>query len=136
MDENDALEKKFDSYCKKVLRNQKIDLERKRKRDRQRFLSFEQLSKADLDYLSRPDNYEVLRHVFYVCGIKVVINNSAIAKAIFDLEVIKQKIILLAYFVGFNDREIALILNLSQDQVWYRRTSAIKQIEQSLEGLR
>lgn len=135
MDDYDDLEKKFDSYCKKVLRNTKIDMERKWQKDRERLVSFDRLSREDMNRLSNPDNYEVLRHVFYVCGVKVVIDESIIANAIFDLEVTKQKIILLSYFVGFNDREIALILDLSQDQVWYRRTSAIKQLEKRLEGL-
>jgi len=56
------------------------------------------------------------------------------AEALAALPEDKRRIVLLYYFLGMNDREISEMLNIVRETVQYRRTSALKQLKQFLEG--
>ncbi|WP_142967509.1 sigma-70 family RNA polymerase sigma factor [Enterococcus casseliflavus] len=54
--------------------------------------------------------------------------------ALSQLKENKRQIILLFYFCGFNDREIAELNHMSISGVWYQRQVAIKEMRRYLEG--
>ncbi|MGU8435388.1 RNA polymerase sigma factor [Clostridium perfringens] len=69
---------------------------------------------------------------FNVNGFKIHIVNEALGEVIKLLPELRQKIILLSYFIGYNDKEISGILNVSQDTVWYQRNVEIKTLRKIL----
>ncbi|CCL23618.1 sigma-70 family RNA polymerase sigma factor [Clostridioides difficile] len=123
---------KFDSFCKKILKNESIDIERKNRYLRQVQILFCELSEEQKNSLFSNDLYLSDYYSFNVNGFKIHIVNEALGEAIKLLPELRQKIILLSYFIGYNDKEISGILNVSQDTVWYQRNVAIKTLRKIL----
>ena len=57
-----------------------------------------------------------------------------LANAIAKLPIQRQKIILMSFFIGLNDREIGEIIGKSIGSVWYQRQTALKDLEKYLGG--
>lgn len=122
----------FDSFCKKILKNEAIDIRREYARFNQRFTSLEQLSIDSINEMAYWDNYKVESDLFLVLGFEILIKDNQIAEAIHRLSEIRRRVILLYFFSGFNDREIASILGVNSKTVWYQRSSAIKDLRKSI----
>ncbi len=118
----------FDSFCKKVLKNEAIDIRREYARFNKRFTSLEMLPTESIEELSYLDEYSVDSEIFLILGFEILIKDSQMAQAINSLSEIRRRIILLYFFSGFNDREIAQILGINSKTVWYQRISAIKEL--------
>ncbi|XZH88386.1 RNA polymerase sigma factor [Clostridium perfringens] len=123
----------FDSFCKKVLKNESIDIERKNKYFRQVQILFCELSEEQINSLFSNDLYFSDCYSFNVKGFRIHIISESLGEAISLLPELRRKIILLSYFIGYNDKEISGILNISQDTVWYQRTVGIKTLRKVLE---
>lgn len=96
----------FDSFCKKVLKHEARDHYDEMKRQREREVSFSELSAQEMEQLFTVDKYLATEQVFNVLGREVVVNNELIAEALRTLPERKRDIILLAYFLEMSDREI------------------------------
>jgi RNA polymerase sigma factor (sigma-70 family) len=125
--------KTFDSFCKKVLRNEARNHfdEMNRRNDHEKSLS--DLSRLEMDMLSSSDEYPS-EYDFCVLGRKISIDSKLIAKAMASLSKEKRDIILLYYFFDLNDREIGKLLELIQRTVHYKRTSGLRELKKILEG--
>lgn len=125
---------KFDSFCKKALKNELIDIERKIKHSREFQVLFCELPEAKLESFFSHDLYFIECYEFEVEGFKVYIVDDLLGKSISSLSELRQRIILLSYFIGYNDKEISIIIGLSHDTVWYQRNKGIKELRKILEG--
>ena len=123
----------FDSFCKKALKNESIDIERKNKYLRQIQILFCELSEKQINIIFSNDFYFSDCYSFNVKGFRIHITNDILGEAISLLPELRQKIILLSYFIGYNDKEISGFLNVTQDTVWYQRTVGIKTLRKILE---
>ena len=124
----------FDSYCKKVLKNEAINIQKQYKRQCKRELSFFNLSKQELSILAVNDEYLFEYHYFEVLDFEICIRNESLAKYLKDLSKEKQKIILMYYFLGMTDKEIAEKMNLVRRTVQYKRTIILKELKQRWDG--
>ena len=125
----------FDSFCKKVIRNEALNIQKKYARFRQRQVSMELLEQKGLGTefnYSEPNFNRSDR--FIVLGIEILISNEELANAIAKLPIQRQKIILMSFFIGLNDREIGEIIGKSIGSVWYQRQTALKDLEKYLGG--
>ena len=86
------------------------------------------LPTESIEELSYLDEYSVDSEIFLILGFEILIKDSQMAQAINSLSEIRRRIILLYFFSGFNDREIAQILGINSKTVWYQRISAIKEL--------
>ena len=68
-------------------------------------------------------------HIFNVMGNDILVRDEKIAEALNSLPENRRDIILLAYFLDMNDREIAERLNLICSTVQYRRTSTLRKLK-------
>lgn len=124
----------FDSYCKKILRNETRDYYDELNRRREHEISLGELSEQELAQLSVMDEYFKSTYAFSVLGRDIIVSDELIAKALQTIPADRRDIILLSYFLDMTDKEIAEHLNLVRRTVAYRRASTLKQLKKFMEG--
>ncbi|MDY6441360.1 sigma factor-like helix-turn-helix DNA-binding protein [Enterococcus avium] len=123
----------FDSFCKKVVRNEAFNIQKKDAIFRQRQISMEMLEQKGLGtefYYS--DSKLNGNGNFPILGIEISIGNEALANAIEQLTSVRQEIILMSFFIGLNDREISEIVGKSLGSIWYQRQEALEDLNRVL----
>ena len=123
----------FDSFCRKVLREEAREYLRELARQAAHEVAFSELSEEQMERLYVLDEYPSESLHFDVQGYDVAINNERLADALSALPEDKRDIVLLAYFLDMSDQEIADKLNLVRRTVQYRRASSLKEMKQRLE---
>ena len=124
---------RFDSYCKKILKNEAIDCYREIQKHRQREIFFSELNEKEWKQLYMEDEYDLDTCNFRVLGYDVEVKDALIAEALNLLSDKKREVVLLAYFLDMSDTEIAKLLNLRQSTIHYHRTSSLKSLKEFLE---
>ena len=130
---NETNQKLFDSYCKRILKNEAIDCFREIQKHRQREIFFSELSEKEWKQLYMEDEYDLDTCNFRVLGYDVEVKDALIAEALNLLSEKKREVVLLAYFLDMSDTEIAKLLNLRQSTIHYHRTSSLKSLKEFLE---
>lgn len=123
----------FDSFCRKILREEARDYIREISRLAEREVSFSELSEEQMERLCVLDEYPSEQFHFDVHGYHVVVRDDRLAEALSSLPPEQREVVLLSYFLDMNDREIAEKLNVVQRTVQYRRTSSIKKMRERME---
>jgi len=118
----------FDSFCKKVLKNEARDQYQKIQRRMKHEISFSELSQAKLGELFTMDSYFEHEQAFSVLDFNVVVNDAQIASALLQLPKHRCDIILLSYFLELSDREIGEKLDMIRATVQYQRTQALQEL--------
>lgn len=124
----------FDSFCRKVLREEARDYIRVMSRQAEREVSFSELSEEQMERLFVQDIYPSEQHHFNVQGYHVMVQDDRLAEALSSLSDEQRDIILLSYFLDMNDREIGEQLNIVRSTVQYRRISSITKIRERMEA--
>lgn len=130
----ERIQHQFDSYCKKTLKLTARDCYRRIRRRGEREIVLSELSEQDLARLSVTDEYFKDAYSFSVLGFDITVSDVDLAEALTALPADRRDIILLSYFLGMNDREIAQRLNLVQRTINYRRTSTLQELKKFMEG--
>lgn len=87
--------KEFDSYCKKVLRNEATNLQKELERQRDHEISLSDLSEIQLNQLIETNDYITDRNYFQVLGEQIALRNDQLTQALKMLDKNKREIILL-----------------------------------------
>lgn len=124
--------KMFDSFCKKVIRNEARNIKKRYARLREQQISFTEVPESVLDSCQTLDVSAENSEVFLAQGMKLIVANLDLAEVINQLSESKQIIILLYYFAGLNDREIGEAIGMSIGGVWYQRKRAEEELKQRL----
>ena len=125
----------FDSYCKKILKYAMFDYYRAIKRRSKREIVFSDMSVSELAELSVTDEYFTDEYVFNVLGENISIASAELAQALSALPTDRREIIIMYFFFGMNDREIAEQLNMARRTVAYQRTSTLRKLKDFLQGI-
>lgn len=131
---NEHIECCFDAFCKRLLKNENIDAIREQERLDQCEVNFSGLTAKEREQLHYIDTYAPERRMFDLLGVEVEITNGDLVRALVQLSNEQRTIILLYYLLDLPDAEIAGLLNLPRYAVQRRRTSAIKQLQKTMEG--
>ena len=123
----------FDSYCRKVLREEARDYMRNLARQNAHEVSLSELSEEQMARLYVLDEYPSEQSHFEVQGYDVAVKNEKLAEALAALSDDKRDIVLLAYFLDMTDQEISDKLNVVRSTVQYRRASSLKEMKERLE---
>ena len=123
----------FDSFCRKVLREEGRDYIKRLAWQSEHEVSLSELSEEQMTQLYVLDEYPSEQFHFQVQGLSVAVKDEKLADALASLPDEKRDIVLLAYFLDMNDREIADSLNLLRGTVQYRRTSSLKEMKKRME---
>ena len=119
----------FDSFCKKVLKNEARNCYKHMKWRREKEVSFSELSERELEQLSTTDKYFQTEQVFDVLGLDVIVKSEAIAQALQNLPKSNRDIILLSYFLELSDGEIGKKLDMVRSTVQYQRTRTLQELK-------
>ena len=124
----------FDSYCKKCLKHNAVDLQRKDKRLGEREVVFSAMSLKELASLAVTDEYFKGGYVFSVLGENIAVSDADLAGALTAIPADKREIVLMKYFFDMTDDEIAEKLNMARSTVAYKRTNTLNQLKKIMES--
>lgn len=127
----------FESYCKKSVSNA-IKKEREKKAARgQLELSFSVLTDAVLYVLSTENDggsqSEEPCQIFSVLGMNIPVYNEKLSQALSYLMPKDREIILLYFFKGLKDANVAPLVHMSRPTVARRRKAAMKRLRELME---
>lgn len=123
----------FDSYCKKILKNEARDYYDYLKIKRNNEVSLNNLSEEELEQIVVIPSYFSVTLISNLLGLSILVDDIDIANALMKLSEDKREIILLYYFLDMNDREIAKQLNAIQQTINYQRNTTLKELKKILE---
>lgn len=126
---------RFDTFCKKVLRNEARAYLRNMKRQREREAFFSDLSQAELDKLCVMDRYPCDSIVFSSHGYDLHIDNELVAEAFSALPQTEQSILILHCTLDLADGEIGNLVGMSRSAVQRHRTRALQELREALSAL-
>lgn len=128
----------FEAYCKKAINNA-ILKERQKKAARAKLeQSLSVLTDADFYALSKEDETadqsEESCRVFHVRGMNIPVYNERLSLALSYLMPKDREIVLLYFFKGLKDADVALLVHISQSTVARRRKAAMGRLRELLEN--
>lgn len=130
-----AFDRAFRNYCLAVLRNAAIDIYRREKRDRERFVQLDDV--VDLpkyqEYLSYNEKFDAnsgIRQTFSILGVTLEFYDDILFRALNLLSEEQRQIVLLYYCLDNSDASICSILGMnSRSTVQYHRKIAIDRLK-------
>lgn len=124
----------FDCYCKRILKNEAINIQKHNQYMNSRQVSFSELTPEQLAQICTCDEYSSDFSRFKVLEYDIAVKDELLAEALQELPERKRDIILLSYFLDYNDVEIAELLNLVRRTVNDQRNKALKDLKNRMEG--
>ena len=124
----------FQKYCNTVLHNEACDTHKELRRHKAQEVTFSDMTLDEARQLHTFDEYfkrEAAETVFEKAGKKIT--PKLLLEAIRTLPEEKRKAILLYYFEGMSDKEIAELFNVPRSTIQYRRTSSFEKLRKYLE---
>ncbi len=126
----------FQKYCNAVLHNEACDTHRELRRHKAKEVTFSDMTLDEARQLHTFDEYFKREAAETASSLRKPgrkITPKLLLEAIRTLPEEKRKAILLYYFEGMSDTEIAELLNTSRSTIQYRRTSSFEQLRKYLE---
>ena len=123
----------FDSFCKKVLREEARNYAKHIAWRSEREVSLSELSEEQINRAYILDEHPSDYTQFDVQGYSVTVHDDRLAQALTELPGEKRDILLLSYFLDMTDREIADKLNMVRCTVQRKRVNSLKEMKQRLE---
>ena len=123
----------FDCYCKRILKNEAINIQKHNQYMNSRQVSFSELTPEQLAQICTCDEYSSDYSRFKVLEYDIAVKDELLAEALQELPERKRDIILLSYFLDYNDVEIAELLNLVRRTVNDQRNKALKDLKNRME---
>ena len=121
----------FQKFCNTVLHNEACDAHKELHRHKAREITFSDLTLEEARQLHTFDEYFKGEIAFERAGKKIT--PKLLLEAIRTLPEEKRKAVLLYYFEGMNDTEIAELFDTSRSTIQYRRTSSFELLKKYLE---
>lgn len=128
-------EQTFDSYVAVVIKNESRNAKKEIARRAKHEISLSQLMNDEVAQIAAADDYDLESMTFSVAGGTVTIHDILLGQALASLTPQRREVILLSYFLKKNDPQIAAILNLGKDAVFFRRNSTLQRLKEILEDL-
>lgn len=126
----------FNGFCKRTLKNEAINAHRDIKKQQLYETMFSDLLPSEESLLYTYDAYfadDVNEKSFCVAGKEITV--KLLLEALESLSEEKKDAIILYYFLGMNDAEIAQIRNVSRSTVQYRRKKAFELLKTIFGGM-
>lgn len=124
----------FDCYCKRILKNEAINIQKHNQYLNSKQVSFTELTPEQLAQICSCDEYSSDYSRFKVLEYDIAVKDELLAEALQELPERKRDIILLSYFLEYSDIEIAQLLNSVRRTVNDQRNKALKDLKNRMEG--
>ncbi|MBC1227603.1 sigma-70 family RNA polymerase sigma factor [Listeria booriae] len=130
-----GIQRSFDYFCKKVIKNEKLNYERNLRRQRKYEISLSLIE--DLNRGNRNLSYTLgEEHIFSVNGMEVVVLDDILADGLSFLEPNDKDILLLSYFLNLTDEKIAEQLSISRRTLTFWRHKALNDLQKKIKYIR
>jgi len=126
-------QKIFDCYCKKILKNEAINIQKHNQYMNEKQISLSELTPEQLAEICSCDEYSTDYSKFKVLEYDIAVKDELLAEALQELPEKKRDIILLSYFLDYTDLEIAELLHLVRRTVNDQRNKALKDLRKRME---
>ena len=123
----------FDAFCKRVIRNAAVDAFRKTKRKQKVEMDIDDPMIAYIHSIQTHDTYTLYSRTYYVKEQPIVVRDKNLGETLQYIIPQKRAVILLSYFAGYNDTEVANILGVSPTSIARRKKSALLRLRELLE---
>lgn len=123
----------FDAFCKRVIRNAAVDAFRASKRRQKREVDIDDPMIAYIHPIQTHDTYSLYSRTYYVKNQAIIVRDKHLGEALQYIIPQKRAVILLSYFAGYNDTEVANILGISPTSISRRKKSALLHLRELLE---
>lgn len=123
----------FDAFCKRVIRNAAVDAFRKTKRKQKVEMDIDDPMIAYIHSIQTHDTYTLYSRTYYVKEQPIMVRDKNLGEALQYIIPQKRAVILLSYFAGYNDTEVANILGVSPTSIARRKKSALLRLRELLE---
>lgn len=130
--EKKIVQKKFYTYCIKVLCGEASNYLSELKRLQKKEVTFSELLQKDLNKICCYDDYEIAEE-FTVMGQKVFVHDEWLSEALKKLPAKKREIILMLFFLDMTEKEIAAYLKLVQSTIHYHKDDSLKRLKKYME---
>lgn len=131
---NETNQHRFDSYCKRTLKNEAYDCYREIRKHIQKEVFFSELSEKEWEQLYMEDQYNLEAYNFRVREYDIEVKDVLLAEVLKLLSDKKREVVLMAYFLEMSDTDIAKLMDLRQSTIHYHRTSSLKTLKEYLEA--
>ncbi|WP_455581257.1 sigma-70 family RNA polymerase sigma factor [Dysosmobacter sp.] len=126
-----TIQYQFDSFCRKIMRAAHHDYLRSLRR---RLEVERQLEESMLDQYAEDEVYPSDLTWFRVMEYHVAIRNERLADALAELLAEKRETILLAFFIGMTDAEIASRCSVVRTTIQRRRNRSLQELRNKMKG--
>lgn len=128
-------EESFDAFCKRVIRNESAKAHTKLNDRAEMESTFSDLSDTELNLFHTFDVYHPYRKTFPVRGYTVHVYDPTLGEILQHLSPQRRDVLLMGYFLGFNDNQISKLLHIDHKTVDYRRTEGLQRLKELLEDM-
>ena len=129
----ETIRHQFDRICKLALKGEKIDYIRHMEYLHKNEVMISELSQEELNQLFVQDEYDLESFRFQVLNYYIEVKASFIAEALTLLTKKKRDVILLSYFMGMSDAEIARKMKLVRSTVNEHRRRSLEILKEVME---
>ena len=117
----------FEVFCKRIIARVRSNYMRKLKQLKKHEVLFSELP-VPQDAVGTQSAPVAWQHIFRVCGLSAPIRDQELAEALLSLGSEGYTILLLAYYFGLKDWEIAQLLGVSRSGIQHSRSLLLKSI--------
>lgn len=125
----------FDAFCKSVIRNESAKAHAKLNYRAEIESTFSDLSDAELNLFHTFDDYHPYCKTFPVREYTVHVYDPTLGEILQHLSPQRRDVLLMGYFLGFNDNQISKLLHIDHKTVDYRRTEGLRRLKELLEDM-
>jgi RNA polymerase sigma factor (sigma-70 family) len=134
IDDKLRIRQQFDCFCKKVLRFEVCTIRRKRAIQAAREVAFSDLTEGQISGLQTVDEYPSDMTVYKIFNFAVEVRNDTIAAALDRLPIKKRNVILLVFFWGMSNKEIAKLYGNDRGTIYHHKITALRLLKNILKG--
>ena len=120
----------FDRLCRLALKGEAANYFKELERRSKKEVVFADLSEQEVNSFSVVDEYDMGSYRYKVLDYEIEIKDDLIAEALQSLSEKRRDVILLSYFLGMSDADIARKLNLVRSTIHEHRTRSLQQLKQ------
>lgn len=128
-----TIQYQFQAYCYKVLKGEAADYYRYMDYRQKHEKSFSDLSDEESSKLCVSGEYEAENHLFKVLEYDIGIKSDLLAEVLYLLSQKKRDVILLSFFLGMSDTEIANEMSVVNSTIHEHKKKALKLMKSELE---
>lgn len=131
--DEETVRHQFDRKCKLALKGELVDYTRHMDYLGKHEVIFSELTERELESLSVIDEYDSEYFDFRALGYDIRLKDMLLAEALNALTERKRDVIMLSYFQGLSDADIARKLNLDRSTVNEHRKRSLELLKQMME---